>query len=199
MLRVLVFGVAVASALTVAGCGSSGTRARMNSTTTRLANQDLAYARCMRANLVTDFPDPNHSGAFPKSQLARLAGSNPQFRGAHSACRHLLLNQVETGPAPTQVQQELSGMVRFAACISSDGVRSWPDPTVDRSYPSDPRPVFELLNHVDANAPRIKAAIHTCRHVMPRSEMPYMCAQALAPAGSQPGNEGCTGWLPPPA
>ena len=196
MSRALPLSVAVACVLAVAACGSSGAPSRSSSKTSGLADQDLVYARCMRSHRVPNFPDPDRSGGFAKNQLTQLAAGNPQFQVAQRACQHLLPNHVEAGPTHAEVQQALSGMVRFAACIRSHGVRNWPDPQVDRSDPSDPRPVFDLHERIDPNAPGIRADIHGCQHLMPQSVTPYMCSQALAPSGSQPGDEGCTGGSP---
>jgi len=144
----------------------------------------------MRSHGVSSFPDPNSSGEIPKNQVIPLA-SSPQFPAAERACQHLLPNT----NAPTDTHAELSGMVRFAACMRSQGVQDWPDPTVDRSHPGDPRPVFDLHSIVDPTAPRISADIHACRHLMPESTSPYMCSRVLAERipGSPPGAEACGG------
>ena len=183
-------------ALAVAACGSSGPPSHSSSATASLANQDVAYSQCMRSHQVPTFPDPERGGGFPKNQLTHLAANNPQFQVAQGACQQLMPNHVEAGPSPAEVQQALNGMVRFAACMRSDRVRNWPDPQVDRSDPSDPRPVFELANRIDPNASGIRADIHGCQHLMPQPVTPYMCSRALAPSGSQPGDEGCTGGSP---
>ena len=183
-------------ALAVAACGSSGPPSHSSSATASLANQDVAYSQCMRSHQVPTFPDPERGGGFPKNQLTHLAASNPQFEVAQRACQHLMPNQIEAGPTRADARQALRGMVRFAACMRSRGVRNWPDPQVDRSDPSDPRPVFELANRIDPNASGIRADIHGCQHLMPQPVTPYMCSRALAPPGSQPGDEGCTGGSP---
>lgn len=153
----------------------------------------LAFSRCMRSHGVSSFPDPNSTGQIPKEQVIPLA-SSPQFRVANRACQHLLPS---TGPRTThaEVQAALSGMVRFAACMHSHGVQNWPDPTVDRSHPGDPRPVFDLHSVVDPTAPRISTDIRECQHLMPQSTSPYVCSRVLAERipGSPPGAEACGG------
>ena len=113
-------------ALAVAACGSSGPPSHSSSATASLANQDVAYSQCMRSHQVPTFPDPERGGGFPKNQLTHLAASNPQFQLAQRACQQLMPNHVEAGPSPAEVQQALSGMVQFAACMRSHGVRNWP-------------------------------------------------------------------------
>jgi hypothetical protein len=142
---------------------------------------------------VSSFPDPNSSGQIDKSKLLPLAHS-PEFRAAERACRHLLPNDTnQSGTTHSQVQAALNGMVAFAGCMRSHGVRNWPDPYVDRSRPGDPRPVFDLHSSINPNAPAISADTHACQHLMPDSTSPYMCSTAAAPPGSRPGDEGCGG------
>ena len=180
-------------ALLVCGCGSGG-----HSSTTAAAaaheNGVLAFSQCMRSHGVPSFPDPDTSGELPKTKVVSLAGS-PQFRVAQSACQHLLPNASAPTATHAGVQAALSGMVRFAACMRSHGVQNWPDPTVDRSHPGDPRPVFDLHSIVDPTAPRISTDIHECQSVMPGSTSPYMCSRVLAERipGSPPGAEACGG------
>ncbi len=48
--------------------------------------QLVAFARCMRANGVADFPDPNADGTFPRS-AERGAHNDPRFQAASEKCR----------------------------------------------------------------------------------------------------------------
>ncbi len=102
--------------------------------------QPLAFSHCMRANGVSNFPDPNNSGVLPKIQVARLAASDPQFVPAHRACEHLLPNGGQ--PTPAQVGQAWNDMRNFARCMRSQGVQAWPE--ADRHVPGqDNRPFFQ--------------------------------------------------------
>ena len=190
--KMLITLAAVTCAAVIAACGSSSSTS--NTTTSPVvATQGLAYSRCMRSHGVSNFPDPNSSGAIDKAKVIPLKNS-PQFQVAQRACGHLLPNRAtQAGPTHAEAHAALSGMVRFAACVRSHGVRNWPDPYVDRSYPSDPRPVFDLHNNIDPTAPGIRADIQECQHLMPQSTSPYMCSRAAAPAGSPAGDEGCSG------
>jgi hypothetical protein len=94
--------------LAAAGGGSPGSHvAQLGSTATQPAatssspssggspssrsptSQPLAFSHCMRSHGVPNFPDPNSSGVWPKSQVD-LAAGNPRFRAATHACGHLL-------------------------------------------------------------------------------------------------------------
>jgi len=126
-------------------------------------SQMLAFSRCMRAHGVTNFPDPNSSGAFPKILVAHLAATNPRFVPARRACAHLLPN----GGQPTQAQtrQAWNDMRTFARCMRSHGVPAWPDPAFTSR--EDHRPFFHTEEvGIDANAPRVTAAIHACQHLL---------------------------------
>jgi hypothetical protein len=184
-------------ALLVCGCGGGGSSSSSSSTTSAASAQAsgaLAFSRCMRSHGVSSFPDPNSSGEIPKDKVIPLA-SSPQFRVAQGACQHLLPNTSAPTDTHAEVQAALSGMVRFAACMRSQGVQNWPDPTVDRHHPDDPRPVFDLHSLVDPTAPRITTDMHECQHLMPQSTSPYMCSRVLAARipGSPPGAEACSG------
>ena len=45
-----------------------------------------AFAQCMRANGVTDFPDPDADGKFPRS-AEQGAHDDPRFQAAEEKCR----------------------------------------------------------------------------------------------------------------
>lgn len=181
-------------ALLAAACGGSSSSSSTTSAASAQENGALAFSRCMRSNGLSSFPDPTSSGEIPKDKVVPLVGS-PQFQPAQRACQHLLPNTNPPRTTQAEVQQALSGMVRFARCMRSHRVQDWPDPTIDRHHPDDPRPVFDLHTIVDPTAPRISTDIHECQHLMPQSTSPYMCSRVLAEQipGSPPGAEACGG------
>jgi hypothetical protein len=121
----------------------------------------LAFSRCIRSHGVPNFPDPNSSGVLPKSQVAQLIASNPQFPAAHRACERLLPNGGQ--PTQAQVQQAWNDMRNFARCMRSHGVPDWPDPAPTSQQ--DQRPFFHLPDSLDPNAPQITTKIRACQHV----------------------------------
>lgn len=192
--------VAVSVTLLTCGCGGASSASSSTNTSAAASAQTtgaVAFSSCMRSHGVSSFPDPSSSGTIPKNQVIPLAAS-PQFPVAQRACQHLLPNT--GGPTDThaQVEAALSGMVRFATCMRSHGVQNWPDPTIDRDHPGDPRPVFDLHSAVDPTAPRITADVDACQHLMPESTSPYFCSRVLAERipGSPPGAEACGGGSP---
>jgi hypothetical protein len=148
--------------LLAAACGGSSAPSTGAQSPT---SQPLAFSRCMRAHGVTSFPDPDTSGVWPKSQV-ELVADNPRFRAATQACGHLLPDGGPgVLPSPSVVQQIQIDMAAFARCMRSRGVPNWPAPTLDRG-----RAVFDpQAVGIDANAPRIAAAIHECERVFPAS------------------------------
>ena len=129
------------------------------------ANGPLAFSHCMRSRGLSQFPDPNSSGVWPKSQVELVAG-DPKFQGATQACGHLLPDGGPgVPPSSAVVQQIQTDMTKFARCMRSHGVPSWPDPTLDRG-----RAVFDPeAVGIDANAPRISSKRHACERVFPAS------------------------------
>jgi hypothetical protein len=158
--------IATAVALLAAACGgSSGTSNAGGSTSSQsLTSQALAFARCMRSHGVPAFPDPTSSGVFNKPVIYELAGSNPKFPTATHACGHLLPDGGPgVPPSAAVVQQIQTGMVKFAACMRSHGVATWPDPTLDRG-----RAIFDpQAVGIDPNSPQVSAKMHECERVFP--------------------------------
>jgi hypothetical protein len=63
------------------------------------------------------------------------------------------------------LQQIQSDMTKFAGCMRSHGVPTWPDPTLDRG-----RAVFDpQAVGIDTSSPKIGSAVHDCEHVFPAS------------------------------
>jgi hypothetical protein len=146
----------------VAQLGSTTTKRSTSSSAAAQQNGMLAFSRCIRSHGVPNFPDPNSSGVLPKSQVAQLTASNPQFPAAHRACEHLLPNGGQ--PTQAQVQQAWNDMRNFARCIRSHGVPNWPDPAPTSQQ--DQRPFFHLPDSIDPNAPQITTTIRACQHVL---------------------------------
>jgi hypothetical protein len=166
-------------ALPAAGCGGSAGRhvAQVGSTTrpgnssSASAQQDgaVAYAGCMRSNGVARWPDPNSSGVFDKSKLTpqELGVGSSKLQAAQSACRHLLPNG-GGGPSPAQVQQSKALGLRFAQCVRSHGVPTFPDPGRDGRIP-DPATVG-----INQGSPKFEAANQACGRYRP----PYIPSNA---------------------
>jgi hypothetical protein len=133
--------------------------------------QALAYARCLRANGVPDWPDPDSHGVFDKSLVVRAAPNRtPQLDAAFNACESLLPTSMQ-GPTPAQVQQAWSDDRSFVACMRSLGVTNAPDPVSD----DNGMPVFNLAGTgIDPKSPQILAKAQQCQTQLHMSGLPQV-------------------------
>jgi ABC-type antimicrobial peptide transport system permease subunit len=136
-------GIVVVVAVIAAGCGgtqsssgtstAAGTSSRSNSAaahTSTASHRSAATPRekavklseCMRANGVSDFPDPNASGQFPSYGVS---ASPAVWRKAVAACK--ALQPPGTLSAKLTPAQE-SAALKLAQCIRENGVPDFPDP-----------------------------------------------------------------------
>jgi hypothetical protein len=99
----------------------------------------LAFARCMRASGVPNFPDPSPGGGFLFSATG-LNLSSPAARAAQAKCQKLLPGGGPPRPGththPTA--QTLATLLGIARCMREHGVPDFPDPMT--SVPSNPFP-----------------------------------------------------------
>jgi hypothetical protein len=128
------------TALIGAGCSAPpatgvGTAASTASTGANNAATNLEkavrFAQCMRANGVSNFPDPDASGQFTIDAIANGSGvdtGSAAFRQALSACQGLEPPGF-TGSTRSTQQQEAA--LKFAQCVRDNGVTDFPDPTPD--------------------------------------------------------------------
>jgi hypothetical protein len=115
----------------------------------------LAFAKCMRAHGLSDFPDPvaEPGGGFGFT-LNRGPGSdlnpdNPTFKAAQQACQSLRL----AGPPASPAQAVAQG-VNLARCLRSHGFPSFPDPNSQGAFD---------LNGIDMNSSQFQSAMQTCQ------------------------------------
>jgi hypothetical protein len=163
--------VAVAFAVLAAGCGGGGASgvASVASTTTvattTAQNGALAFARCMRAHGLPNWPDPTSGGEFDKSKLRQLGYSVSQVRAVEDGpCNHLLAAPAQ-GPPITPADR--SDYLKAAACMRSHGFSDFPDPTfrsggVQTNIPSS----------TNQDSSQFKSAAATCTKLIPAG-LPY--------------------------
>jgi hypothetical protein len=151
MKRPAAMAAALGCAVLAPGCGSSSGPGSAGSGSTKA--QFLAYSRCMRGHGVSSFPDPTTPAgggvAFSISAGpgSDLNPSNPTYKTADQACRSLLPARVQsaTGPSP-----KIAAEVRWARCLRSHGVPSFPDPNSQGAFDSakfnDTTPAFHTAS-----------------------------------------------------
>ncbi len=156
---------ATALVLLAAACGSSpsssgsGSRSNAGGSTSSqptTSQKALAFAHCMRAHGVSNFPDPDSGGQFDKVTLAQLANSTSRYQAASRTCQHLL-------PTPSVAQQrnEAAQALQFSRCMRSHSVSNFPDPDSSGRIP-DPASFG-----IDQGSPQFEAANQACGKYRP--------------------------------
>ena len=151
------------AALLLAACGSSSP-----SNTTAKVDQMVAFARCMRAHGVPNFPDPgsNGSGGLIIQQRAGSGGSlkvngvgvsSPAFQSAMQSCH----SQLPNGGRPPQLSAaRRAQMLKFSQCMRAHGLTNFPDPT----FGPGGRVGLKLPggSEIDPNSPAFQRAQSAC-------------------------------------
>jgi len=181
----LYVAAAVSLSLLAASCGGSGGSAGVvsagaASTTTTTADTGLvAFSRCMRANGVPGFPDPQQ---FPdgsvKLTIQRLGTGDPHFQTAMGACNHLLPargGRQSTDQTPTQLADELS----FARCMRNHGLNRFPDPRAQGGL------TVEMVEAqgIDVHSPSVLRVVQACLPAAHGALTPAKVREALDNAG----------------
>jgi hypothetical protein len=138
---------------------SSATAAHTSTASHRSAvtprEKAVKFSECMRANGVSDFPDPNASGEFPSYGISV---SKAVWMKAVAACK--ALQPPGTLSAKLTPAQE-SAALKFAQCIREHGVPDFPDPVSGQ-------PLVDTTRIPSSNKPGgmtiLNAAMHTCGH-----------------------------------
>jgi hypothetical protein len=115
----------------VAGTNAAGGAAGSGSSPgqTQLQEDALKYARCMRANGVPNFPDPNPGGGFLFHTGSGVDPSSPAFQAARAKCQKLLPSGgIAPGSTTHPSARWLAHMVKVAQCMRRHGISDFPDP-----------------------------------------------------------------------
>jgi hypothetical protein len=165
----------VAFSLGAAACGGGSVSPGVasvgstTSTTTATASQGgsssstyadaVAFAQCMRAHGVRNFPDPTSTGGFIiKGSGSSNPSHSPDYNSANKSCAHLLAN----GGAPMAAEQQKVAAValKYSQCMRSHGVLNFPDPQRGGGINLGGN------ESIDHNTPQFQAATKTCRSVL---------------------------------
>jgi hypothetical protein len=128
-------------------------------------SEGVAYAACVRAHGVPNFPDPQVSGHGNEESM-RIAvtpglSSNPHFNSAQQACRKLLPGGGPGSGSSRQISpQEQSRYLKAAACIRSHGVSNFPDPTFSGGG-------VHISKGIDVHSPQVRSAEEACQSLIP--------------------------------
>lgn len=116
-----------AAALAALGCAAAITACGSNHSSTSAASngyaQGLKFSECMRANGVSNFPDPGPTGFHltPGSGITE----SPAFNSAMNACQNYL---PPSGPSPAIAESVRLEEIAWAKCMRAHGVPNLPDP-----------------------------------------------------------------------
>jgi hypothetical protein len=94
----------------------------------QLRKDGVAFAKCMRAHGIANFPDPASSGGGLSFNMAGDAGMNgAQFQAAQAACRKYLPAGIMAPGASAGPSKAV--LLKYAKCMRAHGVSNFPDPT----------------------------------------------------------------------
>ena len=132
----------------------------------------LAFAKCMRAHGVPNFPDPKPPGQIPSTRTIQPASSggftanpnSPAYQTASTDCRSL----ADASPVTaTQGNQVMATQLRFAVCMREHGVPSFPDPTSTGEIGNN-----GAISGVNQNSPAFQTAEKTCSQFLSLPPLP---------------------------
>jgi hypothetical protein len=141
--------LAVGVALLAAGCGGGGGSPSASGSSDY--QKDVAFAHCMRAHGVPDFPDPLPQGGFP--------GNSLQSGSAMTACQHLLPPVRPISAA--QQARVLAHDLMWAKCMRARGFPGISDPVV-RQHAGI---VITVPAAFDLSSPQARAAAKACKQL----------------------------------
>jgi hypothetical protein len=138
--------------------GHTSTASHTNIVTPR--EKAVKFSECMRANGVSDFPDPNASGDFPSFGISV---SPAVWKKAGAACE--AVQPPGTLSAKLSPAQQ-SAALEFAQCIRENGVKDFPDPV-------NGQPLVDTTRIPSSNRPGgmtiLNAAMHKCGHLVAKA------------------------------
>jgi len=131
MSRTLPLAALATLTLIVAGCSSAPTDTSSGNNAAANHEQAMKFAQCMRDNGVSQFPDPDASGALTIDQVANGSSVDPNsatFKQALTTCKDL---EPAGFMGQTRSAQQQAAALKFAQCMRDNGVKDFPDPAPD--------------------------------------------------------------------
>jgi hypothetical protein len=125
--------VLIAMVVLISACGSSapattGSGSGGGDNTATNQTKAMKFAKCMRSNGVSEFPDPSASGKLTIDAIANGSSvdtSTPAFKRAIGVCK--ALEPAGFMGSKRSSEQQSAGL-KFAQCIRKNGVSDFPDP-----------------------------------------------------------------------
>jgi hypothetical protein len=116
-------------ALLGAGCSNGSDENGSAGNTNARQEQGVKFAGCMRDNGVSEFPDPDASGALTIDGVlngSSLDPNTPAWKEAIAACKDLQPPGFTGDRHVSDAEQETR--LEFAQCMRDNGVEDFPDP-----------------------------------------------------------------------
>jgi hypothetical protein len=123
------------------------------------ASAVLQFSQCMRAHGVSGFPDPSSGGGYTFN-VGAVNANSPTFQAAQRTCQKSVGVGTPTGQVLTQ---DVDHLLRYARCMRSHGVISFPDPVVRSGLP----PGFDFPPNMEVTSPAFLAADDVCHSLLP--------------------------------
>ena len=202
----VLFAAMVGFALLASACGGSSPSASVaqlgTTTTSRPAKgssndngSPLAYAQCMRAHGIPDFPDPNSQGGFalPGGPNSDLSPNSSTFQQANEDCQRFTpTSGLGHGPSPAQVAQAQAQALKFSQCMRSHGLADFPDPVfhsgggggISISIKAGPG------SDLTPNSPAFQAAQTACQKLLPGPKGAHFATHGPSGGGGSSGAAG---------
>jgi hypothetical protein len=153
----------IAMVALISACGSNAPDATgSGSNTAANVQQAVKFAQCMRANGVSQFPDPDASGALTIDGVVNGSSLDPNsatFQQAISGCRDL---EPPGFMGHTRSAQQQEAALKLAQCMRNNGVPDFPDPTADGPLIDTTR-IPSMAGKDPRTDPGFRAATQKCR------------------------------------
>ena len=180
--------VACGCAIAVTACGGSSGSGGSDSRAS-IHQSFLDFSKCMRANGVPNFPDPQpNGGGIEITPGDGITPGSPAMKAGQRKCSHLLPGGGPGGQKPSEnVEKHL---LAVAKCMRAHGLQNFPDPTTSSPSPgSGSGPVLGMggvfLNlgaaGLDPSSPAFQRAAAACH---------FPGAQQIARGGPSAGKGG---------
>jgi hypothetical protein len=154
---VMLATVAVGVALLAAACGGSSSSPPSGGVTNQ--QTAVAYAQCVRAHGVPNFPDPNSQGEII------ISGQNinqSQLQTAKADCKKLLPAGGSGQVPESQEHAAMSQLLKYSSCMRAHGITNFPDPVSNGHGVS-----FPGTTGLDPHSQQFQSAQQACRSLLP--------------------------------
>lgn len=121
-------------------------------------NRDpVGFAKCMRANGVPKFPDPDKDGGISIGSDMGFDPNSTTFKNAQKACQKFM-------PPPSAAEQAeaYKNGLKYAKCMRDNGVKNFPDPEKDGGTRIEAGPGSGM----DPESPAYQKAEKACQSIM---------------------------------